>query len=56
MEVAEEGRSSGVSAGRDVSVGGVMDRANTDARVGGGDAMVLCKSTLRLPISSEENF
>ena len=46
----------GVSAGGELSVGGVMDRANTGGRIGGGDAMVLCKSTLGLPISSEENF
>jgi hypothetical protein len=45
-----------VSAGEELSVGGVMDRANTGGRIGGSDAMVLCKSTLGLPISSEENF
>jgi len=45
-----------VSAGEELSVGGVMDRANTGVSIGGGDAMVLCKSTLGLPISSEENF
>ena len=45
-----------MSTGGELSVGGVMDRANTGGRIGGGDAMVLCKSTLGLPISSEENF
>ncbi len=33
-----------------------MDRANTDGRIGDGDAMVTGRSTRGLPISSEENF
>ena len=50
-----EGKLRGVG-GRGIVGRGIMDRANTGGRFGGGDAMVLCKSTLGLPISSEENF
>jgi hypothetical protein len=45
-----------VSEGRELSVGGIMDRAYTGGSIGGGDAMVPCRSTLGLPISSEDNF
>ena len=50
-----EGKLRGVG-GRGIVGRGVMDRANTGGKFGDGDAMVLCKSTLGLPISSEENF
>ena len=50
-----EGKQRGV-AGGESPLGGVMDRAYTGGTIGGSDAMVLCKSMLVLPISSEENF
>ena len=45
-----------LSGGKESAVGDVMDRAYTAGRIGGGDAMVLCKSMRGLPTLSEENF
>ena len=50
-----EGKRRGAE-GRGIVRRGIMDRANTGGRIGGGDAMVLCKSTLGRPIASEDNF